>query len=205
MDAIAENIDHVYERHERFLFVDAYLAGIPRNPLPPAGTSNRDASRAVMRSYSNLADHVAAVEGQLAGDQVYNGPVGPVAEAVISEETADQFGLGVGDEVVMTRELGGRRMVTVLITGIVRPIDPSDDYWKPLFSTRVFLDPPSVEEEVEGPGRPVQPGRASSTPHGDQGGPHRLAGRSVPGGARQLDVVHHDRHGAPQGLVRGGG
>ena len=150
VDAIAENIDHVYERHERFLFVDAYLAGIPRNPLPPAGTSNRDASRAVMRSYSNLADHVAPVEGQLAGDQVYNGPVGPVAEAVISEETADQFGLGVGDEVVMTRELGGRRMVTVLITGIVRPIDPSDDYWKPLFSTRVFLDPPSVEEEVEG-------------------------------------------------------
>ena len=150
VDAIEENIAHIYESHERYLFVDFYLAALPRNPLPPPGTSNRDASRAIMRSYSNLSDHVTAVEGRLAGDRVYASPAGPVAEAVISEETADQFDLGVGDEVVMTRELGGRRMVTVRITGIVRPTDPSEDYWRPLIGPRLFLDPPSVEEEVEG-------------------------------------------------------
>ena len=149
-DSIAGDIDHIYERHERYLFVDPYLAGLPDNPLPPAGTSNRDASRAVMRSYSNLAAHVAVVEGEMAGSEVYDRPGGPVAEAVISETTANRFSLGVGDEVVMTRELGSRRMVTVRISGIIKPIDPSEDYWTSLIAPRVFLDPPTIADDVEG-------------------------------------------------------
>ena len=147
---IDRHISHIYDRRERFLVVDTYLAGLPRNPLPPPGTSNRSASRAYFRHYSNLEDHVTVLEGSMAESVVETSARGPIVGAVISPATAEMFDLEVGNVITTTPELGAKTVVFARIDGIVDAVDPREDYWTTRISARVFLDPPAPDEDVEG-------------------------------------------------------
>ena len=204
-EAIDHHISHIYDRRERYIVVDAHLAGLPRNPLPAPGTANRDASRAYFRSYSNLDQHVTLVDGNMASGEVESSPMGPVVEAVISPATAEMFELEVGSLIPTTPQLGADTMVFARVAGIVEAIDPREDYWTPRVSARVFLDPSEPDEEVEGLGRPVRPRRASCPAVRHSGGDARLGGPSLSRDSDRFRVVHTDRHGAAQGLVKLGG
>ena len=166
-EATAANISAIYDGHERYLIVDTYLAGIPRNPLP-SPDENRRASRAYFRYFSNLNDHVTYLDRSAtksngstgtngtngtSGLNGHNGhrsttddDEGPAltVDAVVSVATAETFGLRVGDIVTVTQDLGARNRISVRISGIVIATNPIEDYWQ--FHASMFLDPVPTEE-----------------------------------------------------------
>lgn len=143
--AVERNVSPIDESLERYLIVDTYLAGTPRQPLPRPGTAGPRPGRAYFRYFSNLERHVEFSEGVMAGDDVVIGPLGPVAEAVVSRATADRFGLKIDDVIEATPDLGAVTQVSAQIVGIVEATSPREDYWR--YDASIILDPPPVEEE----------------------------------------------------------
>jgi hypothetical protein len=143
VEAIDNSISQLYESHEVYLRVETWFAGLPVDPLPPAGTTG-EASRAYFRYLSNLQDHVTFTSGRMAADVTGLGREGPVLEAVVSVTTAIEFDLVVGQEVVVAPSLGSRTKITAQIVGVMEAIDPIEDYWHSHAS--VFIDPPPPEE-----------------------------------------------------------
>lgn len=144
-DAIERQISPIDESRERYLIVDTYLAGTPRQPLPRPGTGGPRPGRAYFRYFSNLEHHVTLSEGVMADDKVTMGPRGPVAQAVVSRVTADRFGLKIDDVVEATPDLGAVTQVSAKIVGIVKAPSPREDYWR--YDASIILDPPPIEEE----------------------------------------------------------
>ena len=147
-DAIDQHISAMYERRERYLTVGTYLAGTPSNPLPPPGESNRIASRASLRSYSNLEHHVTFLEGRMASSAVGSGSQGPMFEAVISPTTAGMLQVRVGDTITLAPDPGHRARISARIVGIMEATNATGDYW--LTHASIFIDPPPPEESPGG-------------------------------------------------------
>ncbi len=146
-DAIDTHIAPIYDRHERYLAVEDFLAWRPSNELP-AGQGRSLFSRAYFRHFTNIEKHLTVVKGRLAGPEVKVGPEGgPLIEAVISPASAEAFKLDVGDTVRVAPHLGRTTRISVWIAGIVEASDPTEDYWKPHPS--VFLNPPAVQPDPE--------------------------------------------------------
>ena len=143
-DAIDHHISPIYERHERLLIVDTYLAGLPSRPLPRPGVEGPRAGRAYFRYFSNLDHHVEFVDGHMAGTEVIDGPRGPLAEAVISLATSEEFGLHRGDIITTVPDLGTPTQVSAQIVGIMKATNPIEDYWR--FGASFVIDPPPPEE-----------------------------------------------------------
>ncbi len=155
-------LSETYDWHERYLIVDTYLAGYPKNPLPTPG-EERLSSRAYFRSYSSLLDHVAFVDGGPQQGFVlddFNVPTErrqppdtivdawgewPSVEAVVSIATSRMFGLEVGDLVTVTQDIGSPNRIYAVIAGIFTATDPTEDYW--LFHASTLIDPYLNEEE----------------------------------------------------------
>lgn len=135
----------IYDRHETYLLVGDYLAGMPDNPLPSPGAPKDEANRAYFRTYSNLERHIKIVDGRMATDHMETGLRGPLVEAVIGPKTAKDFNLRVDDLVIVTPDPSMDTRVSARIVGIIDADDPSADYWLPHPS--LFLDPPEIDIE----------------------------------------------------------
>ena len=162
-DAAQDHLSEFYDWHERYLMVNTYLAGYPKNPLPVPG-ENRLSSRAYFRSYSSLLDHVSFVHGgpgqgfeldDFHGRTERTGPPDtivdawgewPVVEAIVSIATARMFGIEVGDLVTVAQDIGSPNRIYAVIAGVFTATDPTEDYW--LFHASTFIDPHVDEEEV---------------------------------------------------------
>ena len=154
--AIERNIASIYDRHERFLVVQTYQAGLPGRPLPRIEEPQRLCCRAYFRSLSNLEEHVTFFDGQMGSDEIGVGPRGPLLEAVISPTTAAMFRIGVGDTLEVTPAIGAPARISVRIAGVMYATDPGEDYW--VLPPSLFLDPAPPEEEEDVPGQnPGQP------------------------------------------------
>ena len=143
-DGIDRHLQAIYDRRERYLIVDDYLAGLPHNPLPRPGSPEPLASRAYLRHLTNLEHHLLFMEGRMAGSTVSSGPAGPAIEAVVGMSTATSFDLRVGDEITLATHLAADKKIHVRIVGLVAATDPTEDYWMPHASA--FLDPRPPDE-----------------------------------------------------------
>ena len=147
-NAIESNIAEIYEGRERYLIVRTYLARVPANPLPSAGALGQ-VSRAYFRYFSNLEHHVTFVDGHMATTAISDTTRGPVLEAIISVVSAETFGLKVGDTVELRPSPEDTVRVSATIVGIVEATNPTEDYWQ--LQASFFLDPPPLEEPIDGP------------------------------------------------------
>ena len=78
-----------------------------------------------------LEDYVTFVEGRAPQDMVLSGEDGPVVEAVLSSDTAEEFGdLKTGDMLVFAPSMDSSSKVSVRVVGIVVASDPEDPYWQ---------------------------------------------------------------------------
>ena len=141
--AIERHIAPILEAQERYLLVDTYLAGILTNPLPESARPLGLASRAYLRNFSNMEQHVRVVEGRLAGGDVSTQPQGPKIEVVMSPVTADTFDVSVNDTLVLAADIGNSARVLVEVVGLIEATDPNEDYWTP--NARTYLDPREPE------------------------------------------------------------
>ena len=142
-EAIDNHIPEIYDRHEVYIRVETWFAGLPLDPLPPPETTG-EASRAYFRYFSNLDDHVRFTSGRMASDATGIGQQGPTLEAVISVVTAEEFELEIGQEIIVAPSLGSRTKLTAVIVGIMEATNPTEDYWHSHAS--VFIDPPPPED-----------------------------------------------------------
>ena len=145
---IDSNLEEIYDGHERYIVVDTYLAGTPVNPLPGVGSTELKASRAYLRHFTNLEQHVRFLQGRMAGEGITSGSDGLQIEAVVSRVTAETFGLDVEDVITLTPALGSLHRMSIEVVGIVEATDPVENYWST--HAAVILDPPPVEEEADG-------------------------------------------------------
>ena len=144
--AINENLSEIYEKRQRYLLADSYMAFLPRNPNSFGGSINDDSFTVDYRSLSEISEHVSFQKGRMATDQVNNTPKGVVLEAIVSENTANSFSLNVGDIIITTIEPNHPIRVTAQVVGIVTPTDSDESYWDPHPS--LFLDPTPFNLDV---------------------------------------------------------
>ena len=79
-----------------------------------------------------LQQHVSLLPGgRLPQEQSLNAPGDPLElEALIADETAEAFGVGVGDRLSTVQFwFGATQYVTVTISGVFRKLDPTDEFW----------------------------------------------------------------------------
>jgi ABC-type lipoprotein release transport system permease subunit len=101
--------------------------------------------------FSNLDQHINIVDGQLAQpppsgltQQEIDAPDFAI-EGMIGSETAEIFGVKVGDRLIFRSGSGGEaNEITIKLSAIIDPIDPEDEFWS--LNTQVFTLP-LVDEE----------------------------------------------------------
>ena len=72
---------------------------------------------------------------------------------MIGSEAAETFGVWTGDRLVLLYEWGVPVKLTVLLTGIIDPIDPTEEYW--FLKDDIFALPGSGDIDAEGPTAPL--------------------------------------------------
>ena len=153
--AIDEQLDPIHGWHESYYMVDNYLAGIPRNPLPGPNGPSYPTSRAYFRHLTNLEKHITFLGGRMATDKIVDAPQGPIVEAIVSENTAEVFGLHAGDLITTVPDLRLDSKVRARITGVFAPTDVTEEYWGASIS--ILIDPIPPEEPPEGVTLPYNP------------------------------------------------
>ncbi|MDP6452548.1 MAG: ABC transporter permease [SAR202 cluster bacterium] len=133
------------------------VVGLPDQPLPEANDEGASVSRGMFHYEAGFFEHVTITVGGKAEDTVAEGPEGPILDAVIGAQSAQMFGLSVGEVAKVTPALGEPVIVSARIVGIVEPADLSDDYWRndsdSLFAPRP-LPPTRIDAAVLDPEEP---------------------------------------------------
>ena len=145
-EAVNRYVADIYRGHERYIQSPTYIVGKPTSPLPTRPDEDQ-VSLGYLQYLSNMGDHVDVLAGRLPTEAMSQGPRGPIVEAMLGSRQAQVFNLNPGDEVVLTPSLGDPVRVTAIITGIVEPIDPAEEYWSR--NAEVYLNPAPLEEEVD--------------------------------------------------------
>ena len=124
-EGIQNHIPELAIGKARYLFGPTLPLVFPGQIIPPGGRANTG----LFQSMDGLESHVRFLKGRMAGDEVAQLEKGPQIEAAISTIGAELFGLDVGE--VIRFFPGGEESqgVSVSITGILEPSDPSDRYW----------------------------------------------------------------------------
>ena len=102
------------------------------------GTVATQGALAVVRVQSGLAERVTWVTGTAPGPSTRERTVpslgGPHRTAVVpvalAAPTAREWGLEVGDELVLTPEAGDLTPLAVVLSGTFTPVDPVDGFWQ---------------------------------------------------------------------------
>ena len=108
-DAVERHIAPIYLGQEKYIKADTGLVGLPDRPVPDRW-GNRTAGFAWLPEpplESRGPFQVPA--GTYGVSDVVDGPEGPTLEAVIPTATVQDFGLQVGDVVVLTPDVGAAK------------------------------------------------------------------------------------------------
>ncbi len=139
---ISQNIKSIIRQQERWLKSQTFYAYYTDRPTP--GGSDQPTGH--FHVFTNLEKHIKVLEGHYAEPAPYS-PTreeledpGFYIEGMIGSETAKNFGIGVGDRLVFIGGYGEyANEVTIEITAIIEPIDPSEEFW--FLNTDIFAVP----------------------------------------------------------------
>ncbi len=165
---VAQALDsHVPEAligSHRYVRSTTHLVGFPDAPLGPPGENGYLVSRGHFHTLSNLESHSRFVEGEMAGDNVRNGPDGVVVEAVVAMPATEAIFCNGGckiklnDVVTLAIDTETETRFSARIVGILEPDDLQSEYWN---DALLFADPPDFDPVSQPPPRGV---RISSIP-----------------------------------------
>ncbi len=169
---VSRNISPIIRQEETWIKSQSYYAGWEGRPIP----TGEMRPTGYFQVFSNLKDHISIVEGRYAEPVVagftreeLEDPDFAV-EGMIGSETAEIFGVGVGDRLIFITGYGAdERRIKIELTAIINPIDLDEEYW--LLKKDVFTAPPDegqvasifVPEQTlfEGVARVIPASRAS--------------------------------------------
>ena len=146
-NAIDRHLSPVHAGQTRYLRTAVAVAGPPYQPLYEGNGSGIFLSRGYLQSLTGLEQHTRLVEGRLPADRVSGGEQGAEIEAVVSSQTAGQFGLSLDDDVVMAPGLLSAGPLFVKIVGVIEPSEASSQMWRAapeLLEPPPPLDPPPL-------------------------------------------------------------
>ena len=132
--AIEEHAAPIVAGTHRFVRTLSYPVLVMRHPVE-SGKEGDVATPVVevglLQHLERLEDYVTYVEGRAPEDMVLSGEDGPVVEAVLSSDTAEEFGdLKTGDMLGFAPSMDSSSKVSVRVVGIVVASDPEDPYWQ---------------------------------------------------------------------------
>ncbi|MEE8353928.1 MAG: FtsX-like permease family protein, partial [Dehalococcoidales bacterium] len=148
------NIGAIVHNEERFLKSQTFFVGWADQPIP----TGQQRPTGFFQVFSNLEDHVTLLDGRypnpfptdLEPDQYLR--AGIEIEGLLGATAAEDFDIWTGDRLVFIYEWGtSPAQVTVRITGIIEPNDPSEEFW--FLKTDVF----NIPSETTGMGPAVAP------------------------------------------------
>ncbi len=154
-EAISEELGPLRSSYQSYYMVDNYLAGIPRRPLPAPDGPGYPTSRAYFRYFTNLEQHITFLGGRMATDRIVDAPQGPIVEAIVSGNTAQQFGLQPGDLITTVPDLRLDLKVRARIVGVFAPTDVTEEFWGA--RANILIDPIPPEDPPEGVVLPYDP------------------------------------------------
>ena len=147
---VDRHISRIYRGREVYFKGDDFL--VWTRPVGERGTAG-PVSRGYFQYLSNLEGHSRFLQGRMPASLLGSGERGPVVEAAVSEQTAEEFDLAVGDHVNLAPTPSTARVISALIVGILEPADPAELIWSRL---AIVLDP-SPPLEGAPPGTGVDP------------------------------------------------
>ncbi|MEE8419079.1 MAG: FtsX-like permease family protein, partial [Dehalococcoidales bacterium] len=139
---VSRNIRTIIRQDESWIKTQSYLSAWADRPVPAGGMR----PTGHFQVFSNLEEHVTLVEGQFArpvpgnlSRQELEDPEFAI-EGMIGSETAELFGVSVGDRLIFRTGFGAdERQINIDLTAIIDPIDLSEEFW--FLKTDVFTMP----------------------------------------------------------------
>jgi ABC-type lipoprotein release transport system permease subunit len=134
---VSRNIGELIRQEERWIKSQTFYAAWADRPIP----TDTYRPRGHFHAFTNLEEHITLVEGRYAdpvsfSDDDLSTLTDPETEstleieAMIGSETAEMFGVGVGDRVIFIHPWAEpEQQITIKLTGIIDPIDPEEEYW----------------------------------------------------------------------------
>ena len=166
-EAFQANLSTIYAGRNRYVKTEPVLLNptpvFPRSHLalvqrPPSLFEEAQEAPSLghfMNSHA-LEDHVSVVRGRMPETVLYEGrppTLATIVEAAIGSQLADSLGLDLGDEVLLSAAASTRTMAMARIVGVIKPIDPSDEFWRGraslFFSPSFRGDLPDLDVEVD--------------------------------------------------------
>ncbi|MFC2010587.1 FtsX-like permease family protein [Chloroflexota bacterium] len=153
---VSQNAGSIIRQEETWIRSQTYYVGLAGKPLSPRPFR----PTGYFHVFSNLEKHITVVEGEysvpprsdLSREELEDPEF--TIEGMIGSETADIFGVGVGDRLIVHTDDGlEQKRITVELTAIIDPIDPREEYW--LLKTDVFTVAPPMGEEAGPPVAPI--------------------------------------------------
>ena len=116
------NIGSIVRQEERYMKSRTFYAAWADRPTPTGAAR----PEGYFQVFTNLEKHVKLVDGRFPVPIV---STGQVFEALIGSETAEIFGVEVGDQLIFLNYWGSPPEITIRLSGIIDPIDPTEEYW----------------------------------------------------------------------------
>ncbi|MEE8412995.1 MAG: FtsX-like permease family protein [Dehalococcoidales bacterium] len=136
---VSRNIRSIVRQEETWIKSQDYYAAWADRPILTDGMR----PTGYFQVFSNLEKHVTVVEGRYAepatASLLPTGPEDPnfTIEGMIGSETAEIFGVGVGDQLIFISGYGAdERHIFIELTAIIDPIDPTEEFW--FLNTNIF-------------------------------------------------------------------
>lgn len=136
---VSRNIRTIIREDETWIKTQSYLVAWADRPVPTGAMR----PTGHFQVFSNLEEHITLVEGQFARPVPDNlsrreleDPEFAI-EGMIGSETAEIFGVGVGDRLIFRTGFGvDERQINIDLTAIIDPLDLSEEFW--FLKTDVF-------------------------------------------------------------------
>ncbi len=165
--AYQANVSPIYAGRDSYVKTDTFLLGpspvFPRarlalvqEPSPLSGDAQQAPSLGYFMNSHSLDEHVEFVRGRAPEAVISEGAsptYAPIVDAALGSQTAEELGLDIGDEVLLSAAANTGVSALARIVGIIDAIDPADDFWRGRAS--LFFSPsfggelPDLDVEVD--------------------------------------------------------
>jgi len=148
-DRVAENIKSLVHQEERYIKSQTFSAAWADRPTPDGLRP-----KGYFQVFTNLEKHVTLLAGR------YPNPLpsglseeeladpGLEIEAMIGSETAETFGVRIGDRLIFSPAWGYQsKQIIIKLTGIIDPNDPREEFW--FLNMEIFTGP--TDEDMVAP------------------------------------------------------
>ena len=126
-----KHIEDLYAGHEMYLRGTSAIVGTEEMPLPAIG--DQESLPTVLDGFfhtlTNIEPHSTFLKGRAPSTTPLEAAKGITVEATISEQVAEESGLGPGDMVVVATDIFVPTRITVRIVGVFEADDLKDEYW----------------------------------------------------------------------------